>query len=185
MAPTTHVALLRGINVGGRNAIAMADLRAFLQDLGLENPRTLLQSGNALFGSRASPGRLEERLEAEAAKRLSLQVDFIVRSATEWSQVITDNPFRKEATADPSHLLLMCLKTAPSTASVEALQAAVSGRELIRAAGRQLYLVYPDGIGRSRLTGALIEKTLRTRGTARNWNTVLKLAALAERESPP
>ena len=70
----------------------------------------------------------------------------------------------------------MCLKDAPSAAAVKALTAAIKGRETFRAAGRNAYVVYPDGIGRSKLTNALIEKTLETRGTARNWNTVLKLA---------
>ena len=72
----------------------------------------------------------------------------------------------------------MCLKAAPSATAVKRLQAAIHGPEVLRAAGSQLYIVYPDGIGRSRLTGVLIERTLGTRATARNWNTVLKLAAI-------
>ena len=73
----------------------------------------------------------------------------------------------------------MCLKAAPPPEAVAALQGSIAGRELVRAVGRQAYVVYPDGIGRSRLTNAVIEKRLGTRGTGRNWNTVLKLAALA------
>jgi uncharacterized protein (DUF1697 family) len=93
------------------------------------------------------------------------------------------NPFRKEAENDPSHLVVMFLKSAANAKDVKAIQAAIAGSEIIRADGRHLYIVYPDGIGRSRLTNALLEKKLGIRGTARNWNTVLKIAALAEEET--
>lgn len=88
------------------------------------------------------------------------------------------NPFPEEAERDPGHLVVMILKGAPAAHEVKALQDAIRGRELVRADGRAAYVVYPDGIGRSRLTTALLEKKLGTRGTGRNWNTVLKLAAL-------
>ena len=74
----------------------------------------------------------------------------------------------------------MCLRTAPTAAQVAALQAAIKGREIVKARGKQAYFVYPDGVGRSKLTIQVIEKTLGTRGTARNWNTVLKLGELAQ-----
>jgi len=125
------------------------------------------------------PPTLERLLEAEAEKRLALKTDFFVRTAKEWEGVVAHNPFRKEAMRDPGHLVVMFLKDAPSVTGVKALQKAITGREVVRAAGKHLYIVYPDGIGRSRLTNALIDKQLGTRGTGRNWNTVLKLAALA------
>jgi uncharacterized protein (DUF1697 family) len=176
-----QIALLRAINVGGRAPVAMADLRHLLTQLGLLEPQSLLQSGNLVFRSGPGTGAdLERLLEAEAEKRLRLRTDFFVRTATQWKAVIASNRFRREAERDPSHLLVMFLKDVPDAGSVEALQAAITGREVVRAEGRQLYIVYPDGIGRSRLTGTLIEKKLGGRGTARNWNTVLKLAALAK-----
>ena len=89
------------------------------------------------------------------------------------------NPFGEAAERDSGHLVVMCLKAEPLRNAVEALQAAIAGPEVVRADGRQLYIVYPAGIGTSRLTGVLIEKRLGTRGTARNWNTVRKLEALA------
>mgnify|MGYP002399900788 CR=1 FL=1 len=94
--------------------------------------------------------------------------------------MVADNPFRVEAERDPGHLLVMFLKQAPTREAVTALQRAITGREVVRAEGRHAYLVYPDGVGRSRLTSALIEKHLGTRGTGRNWNTVQKLGALVE-----
>jgi uncharacterized protein (DUF1697 family) len=95
-----------------------------------------------------------------------------------WHKIVARNPSPEKDKHDPGHLVVMFLKTAPPAKKVDALQGAIQGPEIIRAAGKQLYIVYPAGIGRSKLTGALIEKTLGSRGTGRNWNTVLKLAAL-------
>lgn len=157
----------------------MADLKALLAGLGMKNPQSLLQSGNLVFESTARPtGPLETLLENAAVTKLGLDTPFYVRTVAEWQQAIADNPFPKEAKADPGHTILMCLKTAPTAAAVKALQDAITGREVVKATGRQAYFLYPDGMGRSRLTLKLIEKALGTTGTARNWNTVLKLAAL-------
>jgi uncharacterized protein (DUF1697 family) len=177
---TVYIALLRGINVGGHQRVAMSDLRDLLAKLDFGDPRSLLQSGNLVFRSaKRTAAELERLLETEAEKRLGLRSDFFVRSAQEWQAIVARNPFPAEAERDPGRLLVMFLKDAPDAGSVAALEAAVTGREVVRAHGREAYLVYPDGVGRSRLTHALIEKKLATRGTGRNWNTVLKLGALA------
>jgi uncharacterized protein (DUF1697 family) len=176
-----HIALIRGINVGGHKAVAMSDLRDLLAGLGFDGARSLLQSGNLVFRCSAhTDASLERLLEIEAEKRLGLHADFFIRSAKEWREVVARNPFRREAERDPGHLVLMFLKAAPNAKYVKAVQAAIVGPEIVRADGRHLYIVYPAGIGKSRLTNALIEKKLGIRGTARNWNTVLKLAALAD-----
>jgi uncharacterized protein (DUF1697 family) len=178
---TVHIALLRAINVAGRNPVAMADLRDFLSQLGFHEPRSLLQSGNLVFRCDArSTAALERTLEAEAASRLGLDTDFFVRSAAEWKTIVASNPFTEEARRDPQRLLLVCLRDAPPAANVKALREAIVGREVIRTEGRAAYIVYPDGVGRSKLTTTLLEKKLGTRGTGRNWNTVLKLAAAAQ-----
>jgi uncharacterized protein (DUF1697 family) len=178
---TIHFALLRGINVGGHKPVAMADLRRLLGQLGFADAQSLLQSGNLVFrGNRRTGAQLERLLEAEAKKRLGLHTAFFVRTPAEWKAIIARNPFRTEAERDPSHLVVMFLKGPPDSREVEALRAAITGPEVMRAEGRHLYLVYPSGIGRSRLTHAFIEKRLGTQGTGRNWNTVLKLGALAE-----
>jgi uncharacterized protein (DUF1697 family) len=174
-----HIALLRAVNLAARNMVAMADLRALAEGLGFQQARTLLQSGNLVFDSKPSGAALEKLLEATAKKRLGLETDFFVRTAKEWQAAIAANPFPAQARTDPSHLVLLCLKTAPDRQAVAALRQAIKGRELAESAGRQAYLVYPDGIGRSKLTMALVERHLGTRGTGRNWNTVLKLAAAA------
>jgi uncharacterized protein (DUF1697 family) len=177
---TTHIGLLRAINLAGYNKVSMTDLRELLAGLGMQDVRTLLQSGNAVFRSTVqAAAKLERVLEEGAAKRLGLETDFFVRSAAEWDVIIADNPFPAEAKRDPSHLIVGFLKAAPDRANVTALQKAIVGRETVRVSGRHAYVVYPDGIGRSKLTTALIERKLGTRGTGRNWNTVLKLRALA------
>src|SRR5262245_22033230 len=118
----THIALLRGINVGGRSMVAMADLLAMFADLGFPDARTLLQSGNVVFEAPAarSTDALERRLEAEAEKRFGRPIDFFVRSGKEWARVIADNPFPAEAKRDPGHLVAMALKDAPKAAAVKA-----------------------------------------------------------------
>ena len=158
----------------------MADLRDLLTRLGLAEVQSLLQSGNLVFRSTArARGPLERLLEGEAKQRLGLQADFFVRSAKEWQAIVAHNPFRQEAKRDPGHLVVMVLKQAPDPRNVKALRAAITGPEIVHVVGKQAYITYPDGIGRSRLTNALIEKALGTRGTSRNWNTVLKLNAVA------
>ncbi len=174
----TYVALLNGVNIAGHKQVAMADLRAFVTGLGFGDARTLLQSGNLVFrGPSRDEAALESLLEAEAAKRLGVRTGFFVRTAEEWEPIVARNPFREEAKRDPAHLALMLLKDRPNAKAVKVLQAAITGREVFRADGRQAYVTYPDGFGRSRLTTALIERKLETQCTGRNWNTVLKIAA--------
>jgi uncharacterized protein (DUF1697 family) len=176
-----HIALLRAVNLGAHNKVGKADLVSLMTALGLQDGKTLLQSGNMVFRSSAvSTGQLEQQLESAAAARLGLATDVFVRTAREWQAIVEANPFPKEAKADPSHLVAVLLKSAPAAQTVDALQQAIKGREVVRAKGRCAYIVYPDGIGRSKLTSAMIEKMLTTRGTARNWNTVLRLAQMVE-----
>jgi len=175
-----HFALIRGINVGGHKKIAMSALREMLTKLGFDDVQSLLQSGNLVFRSgNQTESQLERLLETETEKRLGVQAAFFVRTPEELKNAVARNPFPEEAKRDPGHLLVMFLKDAPDKKSVEALQAAIVGSEIVRADGRNAYIVYPDGIGTSRLTNAVIEKKLGTRGTGRNWNTILKLAAIA------
>ena len=175
-----YVALLRAVNLPGHNQVAMADLRAWLEDLGFSDPRTLLQSGNLVFEGKAQPpGRLEAALEADARKRLKIDTPFVVRTGDDLARVVSRNPFPKEAASDPGHLLVLFAKANLAAANVNALEAAIVGRERIRGDGRHLYVVYPDGVGRSKLTGALIDRKLGVAATGRNWNTVRKLKELA------
>ena len=159
---TIHIGLLRAVNLAGHNKIGMADLRDLLAAIGMQDARTLLQSGNVVFRSGAqTAAQLEAVLEKALAKRLGLETDFFVRDAADWKAMIAANPFPAEAKRDPGHLVVTFLKDAPSAESVKALQSAIKDREIVKAKGRHAYVVYPDGIGRSRLTTALMEKTPR------------------------
>jgi uncharacterized protein (DUF1697 family) len=175
-----HVALLRGVNMAGHKTVPMAALRAWAEKLGLRDVRTLLQSGNLVFrGGTKRGAALEAALEAAALRGLKIETDFVVRTSEELAAIVARNPFPAAAERDPAHLVVVFLKTAPAPAAVAALAAAIPGREELRADGRQLYIVYPDGMGTSKLNAALIDRKLGISGTARNWNTVLKIAALA------
>lgn len=176
-----HLVLVRAINVGGHQVVGMADLCQMVGDLGFAEARSILQTGNLLFRTNsATDAALESLLESATAKQFGFQTDFFVRTANEWKELITRNPFPAAAKNDPAHLLVIFLKHAPDKQQMAALKAAIVGRETVRAVGKQLYAIYPDGVGRSKLTIALIEKKLGTRGTGRNWNTVLKMGALVE-----
>jgi uncharacterized protein (DUF1697 family) len=177
---TTWVALLRGVNVGGRNMVAMAELRKLCARIGLEEAQTLLQSGNVVFRCpERDGGALETRLEQELRKRLGFAPAVFVRNADEWASLVKRNPFREEAERDPAHLVAVLMREAPKPAAIAALRAAIPGREQVDArGGREAYFFYPDGMGRSKLTPAIVDKHLGGSGTARNWNTVLKLLAL-------
>lgn len=178
---TTYIGVLRAINLGSHNKIAMSDLRTMLEKIGLEDPKTLILSGNIVFKcASSSVDKVEKLLEAASTRHLGVTTDYFVRTAKEWQAIIDANPFPKEAKTDPARLVMMCLRDVPSAAQVKALQAAIKGREIVKASGRQAYFIYPDGQGRSKLTIQVIEKALGTRGTARNWNTVLKLRELAQ-----
>lgn len=175
----TVIALLRGVNVGGKK-LAMADLRRLCADLGFTHVRTLLQSGNVVLSRDArSEAEIQRLLELETERRLGLSTRVFLRSPDEWAELVEGNPFPEAARDDPSHLLVLFLDAAPDPEAMAALRKAIAGRETVAARGRQMYAVYPDGIGHSRLTNAVIERALHAPCTGRNWNTVLKLGTAA------
>lgn len=176
-----YAALLRGINVGGNKMIAMAELRAMVAKLGLANPVTLLQSGNLVFEAKSqATARLETLLEAETKKQLGVETTYFVRTAIEWREIIDANPFPAEAKNDPAHLLVKLDRVPPTPAAVKVLVASIVGRERVRVVGREWYVVYPDGVGASKLTTTKEGRIFGANGTSRNWNTTLKIAAALE-----
>ncbi len=177
--PSTYVALLRGVNVGGANRLAMADLRATAEACGLGEPRTLLQSGNLVFRSDGETSEaLERRPQAALSVRLGITVEIVVRTANAWRAIVAANPFADTATGDPSHLVVVAAKSAPLADAERRLTAAIVGPEVAHVIGREAFIHYPAGIGPSKLTAAVIDRALGAPSTARNWNTVLKLAAM-------
>ena len=177
---TRCVALLRAVNLGPYNKVSMSALRALANELGLADAKTILQSGNLVFRDpkKRTTERLEQLLEAAVAAQCGVSTEIYVRDADEWDAIIAANPFPAEAKKDPGHLIVACGRDPIPGARVKALQQAIVGRETVRAVGRELYVFYPDGIGRSKLTAALMTRHLGARsGTGRNWNTVQKIAA--------
>src|SRR2546426_3763060 len=124
-----YIALLRGINVGGRALVSMSDLRDLIEGLGFAGARTLLQSGNVVFRTARAVGasKLEQLLEAETARRCGIPATYFVRTAAEWQQIIARNPFPAEAKTDPGQLVVTFLKQEPQAKDVKALQAANKG----------------------------------------------------------
>ena len=177
----THITLLRGINVGGNKKVAMADLRAFVEAIGFREARTLLQSGNLVFRSdgQRDDAALENFLDEQAAKHLGLSTKFLVRTAAEWSHVIVRNPFPEAAQTCPGRLLVMFFRESPTPEAVQTLRAVMIPSERIHPEGKHLYLACPDGVGDSKMANVLMSPRFSKTATGRNWNTILKLAALA------
>jgi uncharacterized protein (DUF1697 family) len=176
----THVALLRGINVGGHKRVAMADLRRVVESLGHTDVATYIQSGNVVFTA-ADPAARGEELAAELEKaiagELGVTCRVTVRNSAELAEVEAVNPFADEPNPKLVHAFFLLDEPAPETAAFVAdAQAKAAGRDEARIVGRTLYLHTPDGFGRSELA-ALLSKGARNPvvGTARNWATVRKL----------
>jgi uncharacterized protein (DUF1697 family) len=172
--PRTHVALLRGINVGGRNRVPMAELRAVLEAVGLEDVRTLIQSGNVVFRSDAHESTLAARIEDAIADAFGVRPTVVLRTPAELETVAGASPF-----ADSASVHVVFLEAAPERAAAKALDPDRSPPDAFGLVGRDLYLHLPNGAGRTKLTLDYLERTLGVRGTQRNWATVLKLLALA------
>ena len=178
-AAPTHVLLLRGVNVGGRNRLPMEALRALLAEAGCAGVRTYIQSGNAVLSAApALARRLPAALTALLRARLGLTVPVVLRTVAELEAAARRNPFLA-AGADPATLHLAFLAGAPTRAAAAALDPARSPPDAFRLLGRELYLSLPGGVGKTRLTSDYLDRTLGTTCTLRNWRTVLELVALA------
>ncbi len=169
------MALLRAVNVGTRS-VPPKDLVRLLEGRGLAQVRSWSRTGNLVFQAQGrTPLKLEEELERSTREVLGLDTDYMVRTQGEWEEIVHANPFPAFARTDPSHLVAFLLKGQPSQEGFDRLQVMNQGPEEVRLGRRYLYATYPEGIGRSKLTLARIERALGTRGTGRNWNTLLKL----------
>jgi uncharacterized protein (DUF1697 family) len=175
--------LLRGINLGASRRIGMADLRAMLQDLGYEDVRTVLQSGNAVLTADDGPDAVARAIERRIRKEFGMDVDAIVRTADEMADVVQANPLAGVAT-DGSKSVVIFLSGEPDPAAVAALGEEDFAPEEFRVRGRELFAWCPNGLQKSPVVKALTQRLTPPSGsaTARNWNTVVKLhGLLAER----
>jgi len=176
MASTRYVALLRGINVGKARQVDMPRLREVLAARGHEEVRTHLRSGNVVLDSGLSEGALATDVTAAIEQEFGFDVPVVVRTGAEVAAVVAGDPFATVAT-DPARYLVTFLPEPPAAAAVDALPPADSGEYLVR--GRELYLWLPDGITNTPLGSWKWDRLLGVAGTARNWNTVRRLAELA------
>jgi uncharacterized protein (DUF1697 family) len=174
-----HVALLRGINLGGRQ-VPMKELAALFEKEGrCRDVRTYIQSGNVVYrAAAADAARVAARLEAALKARFGFEVPVVTRTAGELAEVARKNPFLR-AGADPVRLHVSFLAAVPTAARVAALDPTRSPPDEFKVVGREIYLHTPQGFGNTKLTNSYFDGALGTVSTVRNWRTVLKLLEMA------
>ncbi|MET7302466.1 DUF1697 domain-containing protein [Embleya sp. NPDC005575] len=174
---TRYVALLRGVNVGGHRRVPMADLRRVLTELGYAEVKTLLQSGNAVFEAAEQPtADLVAAIEAKLVGEFGFAVDVMVRSGAELRAVVAANPLE---VSDPVRFAVAFLSPAADPAVLDAVDPDSYAPDLLRVGEHELYMYFPNGLGKARLSPILTRK-LGDKATVRNWNTVTKLLAMVE-----
>jgi uncharacterized protein (DUF1697 family) len=180
----TMIALLRGVNVGA-NILRMERLREFCAEIGMQNVRTYVQSGNIVFEAEGGVTKWVIAIERRLRGETRLPVSVVVRMPNDLERTLTGNPFLKEKGVDESRLHVTMLASNPTKTALKAL-AALSvpgarnfGRDRFIQIGRDIYLHCPDGYGRTKLNNTFFEKILSVRATTRNWNTLKNLAAMA------
>jgi len=168
------VALLRAVNVGGRK-LPMAELRALCAALGWEDVATYIQSGNVVFSSGMTPAEAEAALEGAVAKVYGYDAPTIVRTRAEWAELAAGNPFAEAAKTEPNRIQLLVSKDRVKPGAAEAIMAKARAGETVKEAPGALWFHYPEGIGTSKLTPALIDKACGSPTTGRNYRTVQML----------
>lgn len=175
------ISLLRGVNVGGHHKIKMDVLRDLYASLKLEQPQTYLQSGNVIFRCRKQDtAALSRKIENAIEKRFGFRPSVILRTPDELRHAIAGNPFSSRKGLDPGKLAVTFLASAPSPEARDKVLSIKADPEELHFAGRELYIYFPHGMGRSTLPWAALDKILKTPATARNWNTVTRLLAMAD-----
>jgi uncharacterized protein (DUF1697 family) len=178
---TVFVSLLRAVNVGGRGTIRMTALADLYRAQGFDSVMTVLQSGSVVFSTRLrSAARVADRIGDAIEEAFGFRPVVVMRTADELRGTIARNPFADRTDVAPGRLVVMFLAGTPARGAGKALAAAYQGPEDIHLRGSEVFIHYVNGIGRSKLTGAVLERTFGVAGTARNWNTVMKTANIAD-----
>jgi uncharacterized protein (DUF1697 family) len=173
-----QIVLLRGVNVGGRNKLAMPALRDALQAAGMENVVTYVQSGNVVLDSALDPDALARACVDVIADEFALDVGVVVRTRAELAKIVERNPLGDVAEQDKLYQVTFCSQKPAKAALAKVAERALEGERLL-AHGREIYALFPHGVGRSKLAAQLGKQDLGVLATARNWTTVNKLLALA------
>jgi uncharacterized protein (DUF1697 family) len=176
----TYVAMLRSVNVGGRNRLGMDDLRAVVASAGYRNATTYVQSGNVVFAGRGSPKTVGRAIEGRLSSELGLAVAVLVRSRDQLEAVLNRTPFTRRH-LDPKTLHVTFLAEAPDSGAVETLAAEAGrfGKDRATVVGQEVYLHCPGGYGQTKLNNTFLERRLDRVATTRNWRTVTTLAGMA------
>ena len=175
-----YIAMLRGINVGGKKIVRMEHLRASFEALEFGRVRTYVQSGNVIFKAvRASPDDLSKTIAEKISKEFGFPIPVIVRTSDEMGRVVGGNSFLKERGLDPSKLHITFLAAPPAKDAKERIDALNAGPDQFRITGREIYLYCPGGYGRTKLSNNAVEKALSIGATTRNWTTVSTLARIS------
>jgi uncharacterized protein (DUF1697 family) len=175
------VSMLRGVNLGPHNRIKMDDLRALYESLELEEPRTYVQSGNVIFRTKEkNAAKLAKTIQAGIEKGFGFRPEVILRTIEELKQSLAANPFRNRRDIEPSKLLITFLSAEPAAEAQATIRNVKVQREELHLIGRELYIYFPDGIGKSKVPWSSVEKLLKVTGTARNLNSVVKMLEIAE-----
>ena len=174
-----HIVLLRGVNLGSRNRVAMPALRDALANAGFDDVRTYLQSGNVVLSSRRSRERVSKEVEKAIAEAFGLEIATVVRTRDDLAAVVRKNPLADVA-KDPKRYQVTFLAKALPAEKVRELAELAHPKERFVAGGRELYAWHPNGIGRSKLWSRLASRDLGVTATARNWSTVTSLLELAD-----
>jgi uncharacterized protein (DUF1697 family) len=178
---TAVISMLRGVNVGGNNMIKMEALRALYGSLGLRDAQSYVQSGNVVFRTdRKEIAPIAKKIEDAIEDKFGFRPSVALRTAAELREVVAKNPFAKRTEIEPGKLLVSFLMSDPAAADRELVRKMKFDPEEIHLGSRHLYIYFPTGQGKSKLNTKMIEKTLRTTSTGRNWNSVLKLLEMAE-----
>jgi uncharacterized protein (DUF1697 family) len=178
------VALLRGINVGGKRIVPMAELRAIAEKLGFGDVETYIQSGNLIFSGGGGPAAAERALEQAIEKRMGFFVDVLVREAATWKKYAAKTPFPDAAQARPNLLHLALCKQKPGPGALTLLRERAT-TERIELAGDALWIDFKDGVARSKITPALLDRAVGSCVTARNYKTVQILRDTLLGTTPP
>ena len=179
---TTFVSLFRGINVGGHQMVRMDALKELYASLGFKDIVTYIQSGNIVFTSDdADLSQLPGQIEDGFAQKFGFHAKVMVRTSAEFRDIVDNNPFQNQPMKESKWVVVMFLATRPDSGAQEDLQKTYVGTEELCIIGQEVYIYYPNGIGRSKLSNTFLEKKLKTAGTGRNWNTILQLQKLIQR----
>lgn len=179
--PATHVALLYSIVLGPGRRVVMTELRALAAELGLDAPRTLVATGNLVFGAPDQPvAALEARLEQAFAARFGRHVDIILRTAADWRRLVAGNPFPEAAAREPARVGVRVMRQPMPAEVLARLETYRAPSETIRLVDGDLWLHLPEGFGPSRLVAAIKPHRAGGAGTMRNWNTVRRLGEMLD-----